>query len=413
MRRWSAVVGVVAPMVSSASPLMFHQGRALNAAGEPIDGTHRVDVSLDTAASGGTSVWSEAHLSVPFEDGYYGISLGGITPIDPALFAGDRWLSVRVDNQPVGSQPVAATPWAIRAAQADVATGVELIGEAGGTGLACPAGDVGRLRFNTDLNALEFCRSVSGSPQWFPVALAVRIVGDDTTGRSYSDATYAANCQAYRNHTSWAPAIGDGVYWINTSGGPLKVWCDMTTESQGWLDVVKTFHATGQTASALAPKFFTVPSGVTLTAAAATNASSVPGVLLTSNQAASHQQAFWLQPAVSFTSVRLGYRMQGTEGANRCSTSSWIPLNGPGFNGGSTDYAASCPSGMTCIQGTQENGRDAPIAVDPYVNDSITATTVLTWSGSNSDGNSVGGCARDNNIPSTQPALFVTKLLIR
>ena len=110
--------------------------------------------------------------------------------------------------------------------------------------------------------------------------------------------------------------------------------------------------------------------------------------------------------------MRVSYRMQGSDPSNHCSTGSWIPLNGPGWNGGTTSYLAACPSGYSCIQGTASNGRDASIATS-YTTDTLDWTdTLLTWSGSNYQPTS-SGCARDNQIPSTLPALWLHELRIR
>ena len=75
----------------------------------------------------------------------------------------------------------------------------------------------------------------------------------------------------------------------------------------------------------------------------------------------------------------------------RCSTGNWVPLNGPGADGGWMDerYSAPCPSDIHCIQGwTGRHGRevannnDAAVAVK-YINDGYDVlTTALTWSGS-------------------------------
>jgi hypothetical protein len=90
----------------------------------------------------------------------------------------------------------------------------------------------------------------------------------------------------------------------------------------------------------------------------------------------------------------------------------WIPLNGPGFDGGSTGYLSPCMPGMTCIQGSAEHLRDAPLNVSHRVDNVDSATTLLTWSGSHSDLLSLD-CARDIEIPSERPTTWFSRLLLR
>ncbi|TNF27916.1 MAG: hypothetical protein EP329_18835 [Deltaproteobacteria bacterium] len=238
------------------------------------------------------------------------------------------------------------------------------------------------------------------------------VIGDDTSGRTFYDGAMAATCLDYLNSPQYTGSTGDGMYWIEpTAGNTYKVWCDMTTETGGWLDVVKTFHAPGASVAALTTAFFYGQG--TLTGSIGTSAAG-DGIVLVTNEGPNHNTAFYLRAPQSFSSVRLDYRMQGSEDGTRCSTANWVPLNGPGFDGGYDGYFATCPGGYTCLQGRCQYQRDTPIAVSGYSIDGLPATTLLTWSGSNYAGYAnASGCTRDPDIPTASPSLYVTKLLIR
>jgi len=237
------------------------------------------------------------------------------------------------------------------------------------------------------------------------------LLGDDTTGRTYQDGSMAATCLEYRQSSEYVDD-GDGLYWIEpTAGTTYAVWCDMTTESGGWLDVVKTFHVPGANVSTLTAAFFYGQGAIT---GAIGTSGAGDGIMLTTNETPSHNTSYYLRAPHAFGSVRLDYRMQGSEDGTRCSSNNWVPLSGPGFNGGFSGYFAVCPDGYSCIQGTCQNGRDTPIAVSGYAVDGLSATQLLAWSGSNyASSANASGCTRDALIPSVRPGLYITGLLLR
>jgi hypothetical protein len=100
-----------------------HQGRLLDAAGGPLEGAHAITVALYDAEQGGAPVWWEAHPAVPVNQGHYAVVVGSISSLDAADLAGERWLGLSVDGAALGArQPLTAVPFAVRAAEAELAT---------------------------------------------------------------------------------------------------------------------------------------------------------------------------------------------------------------------------------------------------------------------------------------------------
>jgi len=132
---------------------------------------------------------------------------------------------------------------------------------------------------------------------------------------------------------------------------------------------------------------------------------------------ASHEIPIHFRPADAVAGpVAATWVLQGSDDGYRCTTPNWVPLNGPGFNGGDGNYLGACGTapGLTCIQGSAVPSRDAPAGPITYVKDDFDpATTVLTWSGS--DYGQTGecgahGCACSSEIPTTKVALWFTTL---
>ena len=118
------VVTALAVAVASpawAVPAKFNQqGRLLDTSGQPLTGTHALVFALYDASTGGVQQWSESH-STDFDNGYYTVTLGDVTPLDHTLFSGaPLWLEIAVDGVTLEPrQEVAAVPWALRAISAE------------------------------------------------------------------------------------------------------------------------------------------------------------------------------------------------------------------------------------------------------------------------------------------------------
>lgn len=106
--------------VAHAAPeTLLHQGRLLDASGEPLQGAQTLDFALWDAAADGTRVWS-GQASVQLENGYYAVVLGSgeMDPIGAELLAQQGlWLVV---DPGLGGEPervpLHAVPYALQAA---------------------------------------------------------------------------------------------------------------------------------------------------------------------------------------------------------------------------------------------------------------------------------------------------------
>jgi hypothetical protein len=213
-----------------------------------------------------------------------------------------------------------------------------------------------------------------------------------------------------------------GEYWLDPDGaGPVvqyRGWCNTTFLGGGWLDVVRTFALPGINLATYRDLFFVSNNAYSLTMVTGTtqDGTGLPGLGIINGITAAyaHTEGFHLKPVGPYSRVRLAYRMQGCDSdASRCSNSNWIPLNGPGWNGGSVTHPSPCLGGYTCIQGSCTDNRDAPIAAT-YANDAInSANTLLSWSGSGLSTCVIDSCGRDATIPNTAPITWFTQLMLR
>jgi len=108
---------------AAAPPLIPHQGRILDGAGDPVaDGVHTVTFGVYDADSAGTELWSSGAQPITTADGLYNYALGSNVALPVDLFAGgtERWLGVLVEGDPEATPrtQIAWAPYALEAQDA-------------------------------------------------------------------------------------------------------------------------------------------------------------------------------------------------------------------------------------------------------------------------------------------------------
>lgn len=109
--------------LAAVPTLVQYQGFLTDLAGQPLDGAHDLSFALYADSTGGVPLWEEAHPGVPVSDGAFATLLGTSSPLGTGYFSGAlRWLETRVDGTPLAPRrSIASVPYALHAAQADVA----------------------------------------------------------------------------------------------------------------------------------------------------------------------------------------------------------------------------------------------------------------------------------------------------
>ena len=90
-------------------------------AGQPITGTHDLDVALFDASTGGSPVWTESRSGITTPaDGILYLDLGSVTPLDANVFSGGKkYLEVTIDAQITTPRIVIeSAPYSIRSGEA-------------------------------------------------------------------------------------------------------------------------------------------------------------------------------------------------------------------------------------------------------------------------------------------------------
>jgi hypothetical protein len=118
----ATAVALAGPAPASVPVTLTHQGRLFQSGKEltPVSGALNVSFRLYEQLEGGAAVWSEAH-DVTFDDGYYAVHLGDITPIEGALAGTQpRYLGITVgaDDEMSPRAAIGSVPYALVASDA-------------------------------------------------------------------------------------------------------------------------------------------------------------------------------------------------------------------------------------------------------------------------------------------------------
>ena len=152
------VSAIAASAVADVPQTITNQGRLVGADDTPIEGELPVTFAIYDAADAKEPIWSEQH-TVTFDEGYFSVSLGSITPFGDGVFEGSlRYFGMAVGDEPelLPRAPVQSVPYALLARDVNgdihptsvTVNGTEVINENGEwvgppTGLAGPVGPVG------------------------------------------------------------------------------------------------------------------------------------------------------------------------------------------------------------------------------------------------------------------------------
>ena len=120
-------IGLLGASVAQAVPsAVEHQGRLLDTAGTPLEGSAAVTFSLFNAPGATTPVWSDT-LAVELRDGFYAVQLSGVsehddtTQLDAELIAAHStlYLGVAVGSTELSREELTAAPYALVAERAE------------------------------------------------------------------------------------------------------------------------------------------------------------------------------------------------------------------------------------------------------------------------------------------------------
>jgi hypothetical protein len=117
------LLGAVVTAQADVPQLINYQGILLDSDGDPVTTTVDVIFAIWTAEVDGDSLWSEEQSVTPDEVGRFNVLLGVVSAIPDSAFAGDAYLSTKVESDPeMSPRPqLVSVAFAYRALKSDTA----------------------------------------------------------------------------------------------------------------------------------------------------------------------------------------------------------------------------------------------------------------------------------------------------
>jgi hypothetical protein len=257
-------------------PLLNFQGRLAKPDATPVpNGTYSVKFTLFDAVTGGTQKWTETD-SVALKNGVFAVLLGKTTALTDSVFAGNRWLEIKVGSDPVLTprQPLVSVAYAFKANTVpDTAITASKIKDASITASKLASGVLNPLAWlmggNSGTNGTQFLGTTDNQ------ALVFKVNGRQAMRYSYAENTQTAG-QEYRSINvlggSAINSIAAGVVGATIGGGGLDSFTQTSSPNQVTKDFGTVGGGEGNTASGIAA---TIGGGLSNTASGA--ASTVAG----------------------------------------------------------------------------------------------------------------------------------------
>jgi hypothetical protein len=212
MRGWGVLVGVGAACSAWAGTREAqHQGRLLDVAGNPLNGSFALTVSLYRSPTGTSSHFTDTFAAVPVQDGYFSVTLGAASgnPLEDVDLDGAVWIGVSVGATELTREAVVPGVAPFRA-------------PAPTTLSACDADTRGAIVLHPTTGGFVGCNGSS----W------VELGGGNDGSSSTSP---GQSCQQLQDD---GYATLDGAYWIAPAGLPVEVWCEVGLDGGGWTKVM-------------------------------------------------------------------------------------------------------------------------------------------------------------------------------
>src|SRR5688572_28946408 len=97
----AATATLLCPAIAEAAPAAItQQGRLFDTQGAPVSGELAVEFAIYANEGDAVPIWSEVH-TITFDDGFFSVSLGSVTPLETDTFNGGvRWVGITVGSDP-------------------------------------------------------------------------------------------------------------------------------------------------------------------------------------------------------------------------------------------------------------------------------------------------------------------------